>query len=126
MNQWIQLHDFSSQDRNDVGLDEAKHAFRYFDWLSELRKRDELEENDEACDPGFGLVAEDGAILHICPQDSSSCYVHYHYSKVKKLLGFIPFMGSCDHFIPSCSLDAAVALIEHHFAGESDAILQTR
>ncbi len=124
MNMWIQLHDLSSQDRDSVSEDEAKQTLLTFDWQSELRKRDEVQ--GESCDPGLGLVAQDGAILHICPQDSTSCYVYYHYSKPKKLLGFIPIQSNQTHYIESCSLTTAAELIGHHFLGNTEAILKTR
>ncbi len=72
---WIQLHDFSNDEKAVVDIEQAKHALTTFDWDSELSKC--RQPDIESCDPGLGLVKDDGSILHICPQDADSCYIHY-------------------------------------------------
>ena len=123
MNMWIQLHDLSSKEMNGVNEDQAKDALSKFDWLSELVKRDKSE--DEVCDPGLGLIANDGSILHICPQGSEECYIHYHYPIQKKFLGLIPFSDQGTHSIMKSTISTAKILIGHHFDENRNEILKT-
>ena len=121
---WIQRHDYSSDEKDCFDVDQAKHALASFDWKSELTKRDQPD--IESCDPGLGLVKDDGSILHICPQNDESCYVHYHYTVTSKLFGFIPKKSQQSHFIEACSIEKAKELIQQHFEGNRDQILATK
>lgn len=122
MNMWIQFHDFSSNERQDVDVDQAKQTLSTFDWQSELVNRDQ--EKEDSCDPGLGLIADNGSILHICPRTPESCYIHYHYSTPRKVFGFIPVNEQTSHFIESCSIHTATRLIEHHFDDAREEILK--
>ncbi len=106
----------------NVQLVEAIKAFENHDWREELRKYVESEE--EKCDPGFGIVAEH-SILHICPINEHTCYVYYHYSTKKKLLGLIPITSDMTHTIDKISMTKAKWLIECHYSGKEDNILKT-
>jgi hypothetical protein len=119
---WIQLHDYSSKEVKGVAAAQAQEALASFDWKSELKLRDKYK--GTACDPGLGLVSENGSILHICPIDEERCYIHYHYDVRKKLLGFIPSSSPESHYIESCSVEKAAMLIEHHFNGNEEEILK--
>jgi hypothetical protein len=122
MNVWIQRHDFSSEERDDLSLKDAERILRDFDWLSEREKQSRSV--DGGCDPGLGLVRQDGRILHICPGPDDRCYLHYHYPETRKILGFIPVTRQGDHFIPDYSLDEATELMALHFDGQQDEILK--
>lgn len=122
MNLWIQRHDFTSEEKSDATLELAMKALLEFNWLEELEKR--LPLKGGACDPGLGLVAEDDSILHICPQSKDDCYVHYHYSVDKKILGFIPTKSPETYHIKKCSISTAQDLIRFHFEGKRGAILE--
>lgn len=124
MDMWIQLHDFSHDEKKNVDITQAKQALESFDWQSELTKRDQSK--GEICDPGLGLVREDKTILHICPQNKESCRIFYMYSSPKKLLGFIPLPSQKEHFIDSCSFKTANELIQLHFDGKQEEILCTQ
>ena len=123
MDMWIQLHDFSSSEKNDVSVEQAKEAFSTFDWKSEIDAVNKTKK--DTCDAGIGLVTPDQSILHICPIDLNSCYVFYSYKISTKLLGFIPTKRTKDHWIDSLSFSEALKLIEHHFNGDREAILKT-
>ena len=122
MDMWIQLHDFSSSEKNDVNVEQAKEAFSTFDWKSEIDAVNQTKE--DTCDAGIGLVAPDHSILHICPIDLNSCYVFYSYKTSTKLLGFIPIKRMKDHWIESVTFSEALKLIESHFNGNQEAILK--
>jgi hypothetical protein len=121
MDMWIQLHDFSNTEEKNVNAEQAKQALSTFNWQSELAKRDQA--NVEACDPGLGLVKDDGSILHICPQNNESCYILYDYSTTQKIFGFIPIKTRKTHSIESCPLSKAIELIQYHFDGCPEKIL---
>jgi hypothetical protein len=122
MKMWIQQHDFKSDEVDGATKEQAKQALSTFDWQSEILKAKESKE--ETCSPGLGLVSESNEILHICPTEADSCFIHYHYSIPKKLLGFIPLTNQQSHFIESCSITKALDLIDHHFDENREEILK--
>ena len=121
---WIQSHDFSSEEMDGATAEQAKTALATFDWLSEIEKQNQS--GDENCDPGLGLISNDGSILHICPRDKESCSIHYHYPTSKKVLGFIPVTSQESHYIEKYSMAKATELIDHHFDGKQTEILKTK
>jgi hypothetical protein len=122
MKMWIQLHDYSSKEMDGAVAEQATEALATFDWMSELKQRDQFK--GAACDPGLGLVSDNGSILHICPIDEQRCCIHYHYDVRSKLLGFIPSSTPESHHIESCSYERAAELIGHHFNGHEEEILK--
>ena len=124
MMMWIQLHDLSNKEMEGATKEQAEQALSTFDWKGELSK--EKESEDETCPPGLGLVSDEGEILHICPINSESCFIHYHYFTSKKLLGFIPITGQENHFIETCSITKATELIRYHFNGNAEEILKIK
>ena len=91
MKYWIQRADFSAEDLEAVSPAELCSAFERHDWAGEERFRQSLEsEGKEWCPPGFGLVPDDGRLLHICPGDKGSAQYHYHYPERRRVLGIIP------------------------------------
>ncbi len=120
MDMWIQKVDYSSEETNNISKDTAKELLKSYDWEAE----NSLKSEDNDCDPGFGLIAEDGNLLHICPQDNSECYVNFEYKVGKKLLGILPLKVSKNHHIKSCSLVDAVKLIDYLFDGNIEEILK--
>ena len=87
---WIQKADFSSQDPEQIDLQEALRKFKAHTWEEELELRNKLEsEGKEFCPPGIGFIS-DGHILHILPATKEYSDYLFHYPEVKKLLGIIP------------------------------------
>lgn len=121
MKMWIQLHDFSSEEIGNATEEQARQALSTFDWQREIQR--EKESSPESCPPGLGLVSDSNEILHICPGESDSCSIHYHYPVSKKVLGFIPVTDQESHFVESCSLAKAMDAIGCHFAGRREGIL---
>lgn len=79
---WIQRANFSSEDFDRVGLNDAISAFKKADWLALEKERDLLQENgNEYCDPGIGYVPSDSNILHVALKTGNTFYIHYHYKK---------------------------------------------
>ncbi len=120
MNLWIQRHNFEAIEKDNVSLEEAITTFQTHDWNKELNEFDASQ--DEKCDPGLGLVPQDG-ILHICPNKQNKNKVFYHYRIKKRLLGFIPVSSDETHEIPLVSNNKATKLIEYHFSNEQQKIL---
>lgn len=121
MDIWIQSFNFESTELTDISHDQAKKLFAEYNWSTELSNCNKS--SDESCVPGFGLIGPDKTILHICPQENDSCYVHYDYSVKKKFLGFIPISTSKSHYIKSISFIEAEKLIDYHFSNEKDKII---
>ena len=86
MNIWIQKHDFSADERDNVEIDDALACFKGFDWDAEILKEEANAKGIEGCPPGMGLVSDDKRILHLVPR-SRGAEVHYHSERKKKFLG---------------------------------------
>lgn len=88
MKYWIQRADFSAVDREAPDADQFLAVLEKHDWASELRYRAVLEQaHAEWCDPGLGIVPEDGRLLHLCPQEDGSISCHYKFMKQRRMLG---------------------------------------
>lgn len=120
MNLWIQSYNFEAIEKDNISLEKALTTFQEHDWDKELN--DFEASKDEKCDPGLGLVSQNG-ILHICPNKQNKNKVFYHYTVKKKLLGFIPINSDKTHEIQSVSNNKAMKLIEYHFSNEQEMIL---
>lgn len=87
MTGWIQKHDFSYDDLGILSKRGAIETLNDFDWDSEsLKEETEIERGHEACNPGMGLIAEDGTILHIVPSKKGNL-IHLHWKQETKILG---------------------------------------
>jgi hypothetical protein len=76
MKAWIQSADFSQRDL-DVDAEGAIRTLSSHDWSAETAMAKRLEgEGREFCQPGLGLVREDGHLLHVCPEGASAS-VHW-------------------------------------------------
>ena len=123
MNIWIQSHNFEAIEKDNVSIEEALKTFQNHDWTKELS--DFENSKDEKCDPGLGLVSENG-ILHICPTKFNKNRVFYHYSEKRKVLGFIPINRDETHQIESISNNKVMKLIEYHYSNQQNKILEEK
>ena len=85
MRAWLQKHDLSSEEFEIPDASNAKKILGEFDWQGELSRQ--LQTTSETCDPGLGLVTDDGDILHICPGTCGRCMVHFHFSDTRRVFG---------------------------------------
>ena len=89
---WIQRHDFTSEEAENVTAAQAVAGWEGFDWTAELAAFDAKAEGRN-CPPGFGLHNGYGArdpkrrLLHVCPIDRDSAFLNYHHVAEGKLLG---------------------------------------
>lgn len=121
---WIQLHDFTSEEMPTVDAKAAKRAFREFDWASELRRHKEaLEKEEDCCDPGLGLVSDNGSILHLCPINEKFLCFYYHYMTIKKEFVFVSTESEETHFVESFPIAEIEDVIGFHFASDDSEIL---
>lgn len=121
MKAWLQSADLSAVDL-DLDVDGAIDALHGHDWASESARRAALERaGDEWCDPGLGLVRDDGDLLHICPAGATAT-VH-HRSRDR----FLGVLWQRNRLIstPSVPMPAIPELIRAFFAGD-DAQLARR
>ncbi len=125
---WIQKHDFSSDEYNNVSLQDTLKAFRKFDWNKELSLRVEGE-NDKECPPGIGIF--DGAnstsyslFLHICPIDLNYVFINFHYPTKKKLLGIFPYVNSKINYVEKYPFEKVPDLIKMLFRENIEGIIQ--
>lgn len=76
MKAWLQSADLSAVDL-DLDAEGAVRTLQGHDWAGEQARRSALERaSGEYCDPGLGLVRDDGHLLHICP-DGATATVHH-------------------------------------------------
>ena len=115
---WIQKHDYSYDESHVDSAAEAIEKFVGFDWAQEIIQIKESEGED--CPPGFGVVSEDGKILHIVPDAEGECMVHFHYPEKKRFLlifsGTVRSTQTREHV----SLEESVKYIERFFQGNLD------
>jgi len=118
---WIQRHDFSYEELPISTYQQAVDAFEEFDWAEEILKEKELEE--ETCPPGFGIVSDDGHVLHLVPKETGECLIHFHYPHTEKYL-FI-FTRNLKKTITkeNASWGESVLLMEQMFHADLDKIL---
>ena len=125
---WIQRHDYSVIERDNVSSDEAKRAFESFGWQGELERFDE---GDPAknCPPGIGInnglnLNSSGAmLLHICPNDERTALIHIHFALKKKILGIFPATKQIHHHVNAYDRSKVSQLIDRFYAGDFEALL---
>lgn len=118
---WIQRHDFSYEELSINSSKEAIAAFQDYDWKKEYSSFNETSE--ECCPPGFGIVSEDRYILHLCPDDSGSCLIHFHYPVREKVLFFFTRDNEKVITRESVSWDEGILLIERMFLGNLEEMI---
>ena len=123
MRVWLHKHDLTAEEFDAPDSSAAKCMLHGFDWASECERQ--AKSVAETCDPGFGLVAGDGHILHICPGANAACRVHFHFPGKRKLLGLFPRTVQQSRMWETVSLQEADRMIDRMFLGEFDA-LKTR
>jgi hypothetical protein len=122
---WIQRADFSASDHETADAEDAIRAFRTHDWGEELRLQAELETaGRDCCPPGIGFVDPRGPILHVCPTVGGTCMVHYHPTRTRRFLGFIPISKGVVQTKPGVEQTDVVELIHSFFAGRHDWVLR--
>ena len=123
MNIWIQKHDFSSDARDNVEIDDALASYKGFDWDAEILKEEEANAKGiECCPPGMGLVADDKRILHLVPTNRGA-QVYYHSERKKKFLGLFEVSSQGITSVidfPDAEVKEAVRL---HYEGENELLI---
>ena len=126
---WIQRHDYSSDETENVSPQQALRAWESFDWAAELAAYDESDEQRN-CPPGFGLhdgysgSKRQGALLHVCPIDPDFVFLNYHHMVEGKLLGLIPTRGESIEHVERFPLRDVPELIRLFCAGQVTDLLQ--
>ncbi len=118
---WIQRHDFQYEELPAATAGEAVAAFEAFDWASEIRKS--AESGEEACPPGFGVVTDEGLILHLVPRDSGECMMHFHYPRKRRFL--LLFSGHVRETVTREGVDreTCLLLIESMFLEDREQLM---
>jgi len=127
---WIQNSDYS----NPTGLGESEPVqsakqitdiIRDYDWAKENAYEEKcMANNDDCCPAGIGLVADDGYILHICPQAKlGTAMVHFHHDVPAKVLGFIKSTKSQVTTYEKIPLTKLESAIKNFLATDYDAII---
>jgi hypothetical protein len=121
MKAWLQSADLSSVDLQ-LHVEEAIRTLHGHDWAGEEVRRAALERaGGEWCEPGLGLVREDGQILHLCPAGATATV--YHHSRAR-VLGALWWRNRLVTR-PSFPLADAADLVRAFFA-RNDALLAQR
>lgn len=125
MNVWFQSADFTTVE-DTVSSDGLKARFMAHPWSAELERQRRFDaEGVESCDPGFGIVPDDGRILHLCPRPDSTVYCHYHYRPARRFLGLFTLGGRPELLSWSePGLQSAAGLIDLFVAGRHERLLE--
>jgi hypothetical protein len=123
LNIWIQKHDFSDDERDNVEIDDALASYKGFDWDAEILKEEEANAKGiEGCPPGMGLVSDDNRILHLVPK-SRGAEVYYDSYRKKKFLGLFEVSSQGNTSVidfPDAEVKEAVRL---HYEGENELLI---
>ncbi|MEM9080985.1 MAG: hypothetical protein AAGC74_09875, partial [Verrucomicrobiota bacterium] len=88
---WIQKPDFSSEEISEATPEELMVIFRKIDWAKHILERKKREQTgQEVCDSGFGIVFQEGEILHLIEPEAAPYRGFYHHQEKGKLLGVFP------------------------------------
>ena len=127
---WIQKSDFSSplglsEDEPVESLEQILTVFREFDWAPENLFESRALENDQDCCPaGMGIVQGPGIILHICPEaKSNTALIHIHSVVPAKRFGIFKSSSSSLHSFKNVPMDKAEEAIGHFLRSDHDAII---
>lgn len=92
MNVWIQKHDFVSEEFELEKSEAVIKLLGEFDWDQELKLQKEKEDKGEDnCPPGLGIVADNGHILHLCPDKNKKYLAFFHYPEEVRFLRIFKF-----------------------------------
>ena len=93
---WIQKADYTADERDDVTLDEALRMFAECAWPAELANVDIDSGGKRDCTPGIGisnsmdLRKPASRLIHICPNDESTCFINHHVTSPRRTLWILP------------------------------------
>lgn len=122
---WIQRADFTSDEFDAVDETEARRALTGHGWAAELDLMDTREARDEeTCPPGIGFIADDGRILHICPERDGRAMYHYHFKAPWRLLWLIPMSGEGLRTRMDMPFSETPELITRFFANDHDWLIR--
>lgn len=116
-NCWIQKTDYKSLNYEINSTNEAIDLFTNFDWISELNKYKEDDDNNN-CPTGIGYHdgVKDGTefnkLLHICPIDENYVFFNLHYPIEKKLFGIFKYRSSKIYYNEKISISYVPQLIK--------------
>jgi len=118
---WIQRHDYAYEELPAATAGEAAEAFRNVDWAGEIRQAGES--GAEACPPGFGVVTDEGYILHLVPDESGEYLMHFHYPRKRRFL--LLFSGHVRETITRDGVDrdTCLLLIESMFLEDREQLM---
>lgn len=93
---WIQRSDFTSDELPEVTPDEAMNIMEMTDWAAILKQKEErIKNGEDYCDPGFGIVFDDGEIIHLIEPANEPYRGFYHYRTQRRRFGI--FLTTQDH-----------------------------
>jgi len=130
VNFWIQNSDYS----NPTGLGESEPVqsvkqiadiLRDYDWANENAYEEKcMANNNDCCPAGIGIVADDGYILHICPQTKlGTATINFHHRGPTKILGFIKSSKTQVTTYEKIPLTKLESAIKNFLAAEYEAII---
>lgn len=128
---WIQKHDYSVIEREDISLFEAIAAYEAYDWQAELAQLQKGVEGKD-CPPGIGfnngksLTDKNGLLLHICPSDENYAFFNFHYSKQAKVLGIFASSGQEIHYVKQVARSKISELVRNFYETNIENILKIK
>ena len=128
---WIQKHDYSLEEFNNVTINQTIKAFIDYDWRSELASYIERS-GDKDCPPGIGIhdgfddTNIKGELLHICPYNETEVFFNYHYYTSEKILIFFKTNKDNIHYVKSYSKVKVPELIAFFFNNKRHKILEIK
>lgn len=126
---WIQKTDYTTEEEELSGLEEALAIYRDTDWATLVADYDE-DDGEKNCPPGIGFHNgfdegnRDAGLLHICPYDDKTVYFNFNYPVDRKFLWLFTVKGLEFYERDNLPVDRVEELIRLFFTGDYEAILK--
>lgn len=117
---WIQNADHSLEELGEAHQLVIIELLREPTWLGGLEKLNGhlvIARKEGSCTPGLGVVADNGDIIHFCPDGDGEWVVHYHYDEKPKVLGGYPAGKKHSETVMEVTTERAEQMVMEFFAG---------
>jgi hypothetical protein len=121
----LRKHDGKTEEIEVLRAAFAREIATSLDWDSERRRFELLEVSEEDCqEPCIVFTDNAGRTLEFGPNSDESFWIVYRYSILKSSFGFFPVSHVISRELESSTLDLALDLLEKHYAGNHEELLE--
>ena len=120
----LRQHDGTSNDIDLAVCEHAREIATSFDWESERRRFEQLEETGAECYlPCISLMDDATRTLEFGPNADATFWICYRYWMMKSSYGFCLVDNQRELQMQSCVFEKALDLMDLHYAGKHDEII---